>query len=85
MYKEPIVCDRDLVQMLGRLIDTCVRENCNFTISGDLNINVMSSALCLNVFETRGVKNLVRTLTCHKSKDYPTAIELVITNVPKEI
>ena len=27
----------------------------------------------------------MRTPTCHKSKDYPTAIDLVITNVPKKI
>ncbi len=86
MHKHPSVRDTDLVQILWLLIDKCVRENYNFTILGDLNINVLSSAHCLkDVFETSGVKYLVRTPTCHKSKDYPTATDLVTTNVPKKI
>ncbi len=85
IYKQPKVKDGKLVCILSSLLDKFSKDYTNFILVGDMNVNVRQvKRHCLSdVFEVNGVKNIVSSPTCFKSRTSPSTIDLVVTNAHK--
>ncbi len=54
VYKQPHVCDRELIAFPVSTIDKLVQEGVDFILSGDLNVNVLE--LCPRFFNLVGLE-----------------------------
>ena len=85
VYKQPKVNNCNFKCAIESLFDKLSHERCNYIISGDFNVNILTKANVLeDVFDLYGVKNVVLKPTCFKSKNM-SIIDLVVTNVPKRL
>ena len=84
VYKQPTVKSGHFIVVLQSVFDKCLREQANFMASGDFNINVLNKGECIiDRLDICGLKNIVTNPTCHKNREQPTLIDLIVTNAPK--
>jgi hypothetical protein len=84
IYKQPIVKNNHFKTVIENVIINCNKEDLNYIICGDLNINMLKSNCLNDILDVYGCTNIVRKPTCFKS-NVPTLLDVVITNVPKSL
>ena len=86
VYKKPTVKSCHFIVVLQSVFDKCLHEQANFIASGDFNTNMLNKGECItDLLYICGLKNIVTKPTCHKNREQPTLIDLIVTNVPKRL
>jgi len=81
-YHPPSQQDNYYFSNLGKAIDFYLKSYEKFLLVGDFNSN--EADLHLSEFlNNYNAKNLVHDMTCFKSKDNPSCIDLLLTNSPR--
>ena len=81
-YHPPSQQDNYYFSNLGKAIDFYLKSYEKFLLVGDFNSNVTDLQLS-EFLNNYNAKNLVHDMTCFKSKDNPSCIDLLLTNSPR--
>ncbi len=81
VYKQPTVKSVHFIVFLQSVFDKCLREQANLIASGDFNINMLNEGECIiHLLAVCGLKNIATKQTCHKNREQPTLIDLILSS-----